>query len=138
MVAELRMDAVYACFRRASTTIFEALPLSSPPDRTEADDAGYGNVYNPWRSEGHSNRATLLPPQHRHPAPMFCKTSFLALALALLASATPVVHEAGIRIPIKKRSSLTKADGTVDQDAVLRETVRTQKFAPPLPGLGMY
>ncbi|KAI0724993.1 aspartic peptidase domain-containing protein [Fomitopsis betulina] len=57
---------------------------------------------------------------------MFCKTSFLALALALLASATPVVHEAGIRIPIKKRSSLTKADGTVDQDAVLRETVRTQ------------
>ncbi|EPT04076.1 hypothetical protein FOMPIDRAFT_1022155 [Fomitopsis schrenkii] len=57
---------------------------------------------------------------------MFCKTSLLTVALALLASATPVVREASVRIPIQKRSSLTKADGTVDQDAVIRETVRTK------------
>ncbi|EPT04072.1 hypothetical protein FOMPIDRAFT_1046540 [Fomitopsis schrenkii] len=57
---------------------------------------------------------------------MFCKASLLTVALALLASATPVVREASVRIPIQKRSSLTKADGTVDQDAVIRETVRTK------------
>ncbi|KZT71389.1 acid protease [Daedalea quercina L-15889] len=55
---------------------------------------------------------------------MFCKSSLLTVALALLASATPVVREAGVRIPIQKRSSLTKADGTVDHDAVIRETHR--------------
>ena len=59
---------------------------------------------------------------------MFCKASLLTVALALLASATPVVRETGIRIPLSKRSSLTKADGTVDQDAVIRETVRTKKY----------
>ena len=58
---------------------------------------------------------------------MFCKASLLIVALALLASAKPVIHETGIRIPIQKRSSLTKADGTVDRDAVIRETVRTKK-----------
>lgn len=62
---------------------------------------------------------------------MFCKASLLTVALALLASATPVVRETGVRIPIQKRSSLTKADGTVDQDAVMRETVRTKKYVIP-------
>ncbi|KAH9930624.1 aspartic peptidase domain-containing protein [Fomitopsis serialis] len=55
---------------------------------------------------------------------MFCKASLLTVALALLASATPVTRETGIRIPIQKRSALTKADGTVDRDAVIRETHR--------------
>ncbi|KAH9833019.1 aspartic peptidase domain-containing protein [Rhodofomes roseus] len=57
---------------------------------------------------------------------MFCKASLLAVALALFASATPVMHETGIRIPIRKRSFLTKADGTVDREALIRETVRVK------------
>jgi len=57
---------------------------------------------------------------------MFCKASLLTVALALVAAATPVTRETGIRIPIQKRSALTKADGTVDRDAVIRETVRVK------------
>ncbi|OSX65551.1 hypothetical protein POSPLADRAFT_1054288 [Postia placenta MAD-698-R-SB12] len=57
---------------------------------------------------------------------MFCKASLLTVALALIASATPITKPAGIRIPIQKRSGLTKADGTADRDAILRERVRVQ------------
>lgn len=57
---------------------------------------------------------------------MFCKASLLTVALALIASATPITKPAGIRIPFQKRSSLTKADGTADRDAILRERVRVQ------------
>ncbi|KAF9808862.1 hypothetical protein IEO21_07727 [Rhodonia placenta] len=57
---------------------------------------------------------------------MFCKASLLTVALALIASATPITKPAGIRIPFQKRSGLTKADGTADRDAILRERVRVQ------------
>lgn len=59
---------------------------------------------------------------------MFCK-SLLTVTLALIASATPITKPAGIRIPFQKRSSLTKADGTADRDAILRERVRVQNTA---------
>jgi len=57
---------------------------------------------------------------------MFCKASLLTVALALIASATPITKQNGIRIPIQKRSGLTRPDGTVDHDAVLREKVKVQ------------
>ncbi|PCH37777.1 acid protease [Wolfiporia cocos MD-104 SS10] len=54
---------------------------------------------------------------------MFCKASLLTVALALIASATPVTRDTGIRIPVHKRS-VKNADGTVNRDAVIRDKVR--------------
>lgn len=55
---------------------------------------------------------------------MSCKASLLIVALALVASASPITQETGIRIPLAKRNSLTKADGTFDRDAAIRQRVR--------------
>ncbi|KAH9939219.1 aspartic peptidase domain-containing protein [Amylocystis lapponica] len=57
---------------------------------------------------------------------MFCKASLLTVALALLATASPVTQESGIRIPLAKRGSVTKTDGTVDRDAVKFDKARLQ------------
>lgn len=58
---------------------------------------------------------------------MFCKATLLTVALALVASATPIERETtGIRIPLGKRASLTKADGTFDHEAAIRQSVITK------------
>lgn len=57
---------------------------------------------------------------------MFCKASLLTVALALLASASPVTRDTGIRIPLQKRSNVTRADGTFDYDAAVRQRVKIQ------------
>lgn len=58
---------------------------------------------------------------------MFCKTSLFAVALALVASATPIVQEEGIRIDLPKRASMTKANGVFDYDRFLVSHARTIK-----------
>ncbi|KAI1794916.1 protease [Ganoderma leucocontextum] len=58
---------------------------------------------------------------------MFCKASLVAVALALIASATPIVPEPatdGIRVPLQKRGNLQNADGTFNHDAAIREIVK--------------
>ncbi|KAI0632386.1 acid protease [Trametes polyzona] len=60
---------------------------------------------------------------------MFCKTTLLTVALALLTSATPIIRddpsvEAGIRIPLQKRGSLKTTDGLFDHDRAVRQLVR--------------
>ncbi|KAI8996510.1 acid protease [Trametes punicea] len=59
---------------------------------------------------------------------MFCKATLLTLALALLASATPVANEQfvapGIRIPLHKRGSLKNEDGTFNHEKAVREIVK--------------
>ncbi|OCH94249.1 acid protease [Obba rivulosa] len=57
---------------------------------------------------------------------MFCKATLLTVALALIASASPITPESGIRVPLTKRGSLTKADGTFNLEEALRETVKTK------------
>ncbi|KAH9928187.1 aspartic peptidase domain-containing protein [Fomitopsis serialis] len=59
---------------------------------------------------------------------MFPKAALLTLALAFVASASPVAKDTqnGIRIPIHKRSSVTKADGTFDREAAIRQKVKVQ------------
>ncbi|KAH8101206.1 acid protease [Cristinia sonorae] len=57
---------------------------------------------------------------------MFCKATLLTVALALAASATPVAREdEGVRIPLSKRVSLTKSDGSFDYDKALIQTYKT-------------
>ncbi|OCH86504.1 acid protease [Obba rivulosa] len=57
---------------------------------------------------------------------MFPKASLtVAVALALLSSATPVVQETGTRIPFVKRSFITNEDGTFNHAEALKQTVRT-------------
>ncbi|KZT69780.1 acid protease [Daedalea quercina L-15889] len=59
---------------------------------------------------------------------MFPKVALLSLALAFVASASPVANDNlnGLRIPIHKRSSVTKADGSFDREAALKEKVKVQ------------
>ncbi|KAH9944776.1 aspartic peptidase domain-containing protein [Amylocystis lapponica] len=59
---------------------------------------------------------------------MFCKASLLTVALALLATASPIAKETGtgIRIPLHKRGSLTKADGTFDREAAILHRIKVQ------------
>jgi len=57
---------------------------------------------------------------------MFCKATLLTVALALVASASPVVQDGGIRIELTKRGSLTKSDGTFDLERALVQTVKTK------------
>ncbi|TBU55644.1 protease [Dichomitus squalens] len=58
---------------------------------------------------------------------MFCKAALITVALALIASASPIVKpSSGIRIPIQKRGSLTNEDGTFNAEKVARELVRVQ------------
>ncbi|THH27059.1 hypothetical protein EUX98_g7124 [Antrodiella citrinella] len=60
---------------------------------------------------------------------MFCKSSLITVALALLATASPIAQPEpvaeGITIALPKRSSLTKADGTFDHDRAIIQTTRT-------------
>lgn len=60
---------------------------------------------------------------------MFPKAALLTLALAFVASASPVAKDTpnGIRIPLQKRSSLTKADGSFDREAAIRQKIKVQK-----------
>ena len=61
---------------------------------------------------------------------MFCKATLITVALALLASANPIVTpKIGVAIPIEKRSSLTNEDGTFNPDRALIQTVKTLKYA---------
>ncbi|KAI0712498.1 acid protease [Earliella scabrosa] len=63
---------------------------------------------------------------------MFCKATLLTLALAFVASASPVEHvhdasaatEIGVRIPIQKRGTLTNPDGTFNHARAVREIVK--------------
>ncbi|TBU27158.1 acid protease [Dichomitus squalens] len=58
---------------------------------------------------------------------MFCKATLLTVALALVASASPIAREpapSGIRIPLQKRGSLKNADGTFNHEAAVREIVK--------------
>ncbi|KAI0792846.1 acid protease [Abortiporus biennis] len=59
---------------------------------------------------------------------MFCKATLVTVALALIAAANPIVQpeERGIRIPLEKRSTLTKSDGTFDHEKAIRETYKTR------------
>jgi len=58
---------------------------------------------------------------------MFCKATLFSVALAVLAAATPVEQEAkGIIIPLAKRSSLTRADGTFNHEKAILQTVATK------------
>jgi len=58
---------------------------------------------------------------------MFCKASLLVVALALLATANPIEKAAtGVRIPLAKRSTLTKSDGTFDLEKAIVQTVVTK------------
>lgn len=58
---------------------------------------------------------------------MFCKATLVTVALALMASANPIVNDSGIHIPLGKRTSLTKADGTFDHEAARIQTAKTIK-----------
>ena len=61
---------------------------------------------------------------------MFCKASLFAVAVALLAVASPVVNDGGgIRIALPKRASLTKADGSFDPEAARIHTAKIIKYA---------
>ncbi|PCH42453.1 acid protease [Wolfiporia cocos MD-104 SS10] len=57
---------------------------------------------------------------------MFCKASMITVTLALMASASPLMKDTGIRIPLEKRHSLTKPDGFADLDALVAEAARVQ------------
>ncbi|PIL33907.1 transporter [Ganoderma sinense ZZ0214-1] len=57
---------------------------------------------------------------------MFCKATLLSVALALVASATPIAQPNGIHIPLQKRGSLKNQDGTFNAEKVARELVRVQ------------
>lgn len=60
---------------------------------------------------------------------MFCKATLVTVALALLASAGPLVEQRSepISIPLAKRSSLTKEDGTFNHDKAVLHNVKIQK-----------
>ncbi|EIN11115.1 acid protease [Punctularia strigosozonata HHB-11173 SS5] len=57
---------------------------------------------------------------------MFCKASLIAVTLALIASASPVERDTGIALPLQKRGSLTKSDGTFDHSKAIASTVKVQ------------
>lgn len=58
---------------------------------------------------------------------MLYKAPLLTVTFALMAAASPATR-AGIRIPLQKRSSLTKADGTFDHDKAVLQLTRVQKY----------
>ncbi len=63
---------------------------------------------------------------------MFCKATLFSVALALIASATPIAQPSGVRIALEKRGSLKNGDGTFNAEKVARELVRVQKYVLPL------
>ncbi|KAL1950396.1 hypothetical protein VTO73DRAFT_5520 [Trametes versicolor] len=74
---------------------------------------------------------------------MFCKTTLITVALALLSSATPITHDDtlssvtnGIHVPLQKRGSLKTADGVFDYERAVRHLVRQKnKFRQNLINL---
>ncbi|KAH9929580.1 acid protease [Epithele typhae] len=57
---------------------------------------------------------------------MFSKATLITVALALMASATPIApKKQGIAVPFSKRSSLKNADGTFNADRAMVETAKT-------------
>ncbi|KAI9059506.1 acid protease [Trametes sanguinea] len=57
---------------------------------------------------------------------MFYKTALVTVALALLASASPLVKERGTPIPIVKRGSLTRPNGTFDAEKAIAARLKLQ------------
>ncbi|KAL0576809.1 hypothetical protein V5O48_005179 [Marasmius crinis-equi] len=58
---------------------------------------------------------------------MFCKSSMLVVALALVAAATPVADvQEGTAIPLPKRTTLTKENGVFDLDRAIQQNVITK------------
>ena len=59
---------------------------------------------------------------------MFSKVALLALVtLSLLAAANPVAkRDQGIRIPLRKRNTFTKEDGTFDFEAAISHTAQVK------------
>ncbi|KAI0370232.1 acid protease [Pilatotrama ljubarskyi] len=55
---------------------------------------------------------------------MSCKTVLIVLAFAFLATAVPYEGDGVVRIPLQKRSRLTKADGTFDLLEAKRHSVK--------------
>ncbi|KAM5543055.1 hypothetical protein V8D89_003439 [Ganoderma adspersum] len=55
---------------------------------------------------------------------MYTKASFIALALALPAAASPIVDGLGIRIPFQKRNALTDSEGMFDFAKAARQVAR--------------
>ena len=60
---------------------------------------------------------------------MFCKATLTSMALALLATANPITQTPGVRIPLRERSTLTRADGTFDYDRANLDYINTYKCA---------
>ena len=60
---------------------------------------------------------------------MFCKATLISVALALFTSASPAVHTPGVSIPLRERSTLTRADGTFDYDKANLDYINTYKCA---------
>lgn len=58
---------------------------------------------------------------------MFCKATLFTVALALIASATPITP-GSVRIPLQKRGNLQNADGTFNREAAIREIVKLKKY----------
>lgn len=58
---------------------------------------------------------------------MFCKATLVSVALALLASANPIVKAPGISIPLGERSSLTRADGSFDHEKAVLHNIKIHK-----------
>lgn len=58
---------------------------------------------------------------------MFIKSSLITLALAMSASATPLVGGLGTPVALEKRNTLTKADGSFDHLGAIRQVVRDAK-----------
>ena len=58
---------------------------------------------------------------------MFSKASLITLTLALMAAAGPATRDTGIRVPLAKRSSLTRPNGTFDSDKAALEGIRVHK-----------
>ncbi|KAH9924688.1 acid protease [Epithele typhae] len=57
---------------------------------------------------------------------MFCKATLVTVALALMASASPLATtKRGVAVPFTKRSSVTNADGTFNADKAQIETIKT-------------
>lgn len=61
----------------------------------------------------------------------FSVVSLSALALALIASAGPVLQRGqSVHIPLPKRRSLTGGDGIFSHDKAIIERARVAKYAP--------
>ncbi|OSD07620.1 acid protease [Trametes coccinea BRFM310] len=58
---------------------------------------------------------------------MFSKAALVTVALAVLASASPVINERGTPIPIVKRGSLTRPNGTFDAEKAIAARFKLQR-----------